>query len=149
MAVYAFYVLVTANGNDERVKKWKNIVVYAIIGFLLMRMPSLLVPAIYGEPDIDCKNIWWVNIGTCELENKNLAASINIFGKILTYLSGFLALVAVLLVIYAGWLVFSSAWEEEKLKKAKNIMIYIAVGFIALIASHVIFRFFFLGTAWV
>ena len=147
MAVYAFYTLVTANGSDERAKKWKNIAVYAVIWYILIRVPKVLIPAIYGEPAAPCKNKSWLGIGTCTLENKNLANGINIFGKILTYVSGFLALIAVVLVIYAGWLIFTSAGEEEKLKKAKNILIYVAIGFVALVASHVIFRFFFLGTA--
>lgn len=109
MAVYAFYTLVTANGNEERAKKGKNITLYAVIGFVLMRVPKMLVPAIYGEPSAACKNMNWIGIGTCTLENKDLAEGINIFGKILTYISGFLALFAVVLVIYAGWLIFSSA----------------------------------------
>lgn len=147
MAVYAFYTLVTANGSDEKVKKGKNIIIYAIAGYILIRVPKLLIPAIYGEPAAACKNTNWLAMGTCTLENKNLAAGVNIFGKILTYVSSFLALLAVLLVIYAWWLIFTSAGEEEKLKKAKNILIYVVIGFVALFASHVAFRFFFLGTA--
>lgn len=147
MAVYAFYMLVTANGNDEKAKKWKNVVIYALVGFLLIRVPILFVPAIYGEPDNNCKNVGWMNVWTCTLTNKNLPDGVNIFGKILTYISTFLALIAVILVIYAGWLIFSSGWDEEKLKKAKSVLLYVVIGFVALIASHVVFRFFFLGTA--
>ena len=75
------------------------------------------------------------------LENKNLANGINIFGKILTYVSGFLALIAVVLVIYAGWLIFHIGREEEKLKKQKYS--YLCCDrFVALVASHVIFDSF-------
>ncbi len=146
MAVYAFYTLVTANGNDEKVKKWKNIIIYAIIGFLLIRIPKVFITALYGEPTAACKNKNWLWIGTCTLENKNIGETISIFAKILTYISSFLALIAVVLVIYAGWLIFASGGDEEKLKKAKNVLIYVVIGFVALIASHVVFRFFFLGT---
>jgi len=48
------------------------------------------------------------------------------------------------LIVYAGWLVFISGGEEEKLKKAKSTILYIALGFILLVASHAIFRFFIL-----
>ena len=37
-----------------------------------------------------------------------------------------------------------SGGEEEKLKKAKNIILYIVIGFVILVASHAIFRFFIL-----
>jgi hypothetical protein len=145
MAIYAFYVMVSAWGNEERVKKGKNIIIYAIIGFLLIRIPKFLVTAIYGTPTDACKNNVWISVGICTVNDRNLADGVNIFWKILTYISGFLALLAVVLVIYAGWLIFISAGEEEKLKKAKNILIYVLIGFVALVASHAIFRFFFLG----
>lgn len=48
------------------------------------------------------------------------------------------------MAIYAGWLLFISAGDEEKVKKAKNIIIYIAIGLVLLVASHAIFRFFIL-----
>lgn len=147
MAVFAFYILVTANGNDEKAKKGKNIALYAVIGFILLRVPKGFVTAIYGEPVAACKNTNWLAIGNCTLTASNLGNGVSIFGKILTYISTFLALTAVVLVIYAGWLIFSSAGEEEKLKKAKSVLLYVGIGFIALISSQVAFRFFFLGTA--
>ncbi len=48
------------------------------------------------------------------------------------------------MVIYAGWLIFISGGDEEKLKKAKRTIIYLAIGLILLVASQAIFRFFFL-----
>lgn len=147
MAVYAFFTMVTANGDEEKAKKGKNIVIYAVIGFFLIRVPQALVMAIYGQPSAPCRTNSWVAIGTCTIENRNLAAGLNIFGKILTYITGFLTLFAVVLVIYAGWLVFSSGGDEEKLKKAKSVLLYVGIGIIALVASHLIFKFFFLGTA--
>ena len=48
------------------------------------------------------------------------------------------------MILYAGWLVFISGGEEEKLKKAKKIVLYVALGIILLVASQAIFRFFFL-----
>jgi hypothetical protein len=53
-------------------------------------------------------------------------------------------LVCVILIIYAGWLVLISAGDEEKLKKAKSTILYVFIGFIVLVASHAIFRFFIL-----
>jgi Type IV secretion system pilin len=51
-------------------------------------------------------------------------------------------LICVVLTIYAGWLVLISAGDEEKLKKAKNIVIYIALGLIVLVAGHALLKFF-------
>lgn len=142
MAVYAFYTIITGGGDEEKLKKGKNIIIYALIGFLLIRIPKILVTALYGEPTAACKNL--IAIGSCMIGDKNLGTGINIFGKILTYINGFIALISVVMIIYAGWLVFISAGEEEKLKKAKSIILYIAIGIVALVASQALFRFFFL-----
>ena len=69
---------------------------------------------------------------------------VEIVGKIINYFNGFLFLICVLLIIYAGWLVLISAGDEEKMKKAKNTIIYVFVGFVVLVASHALFRFFIL-----
>jgi Type IV secretion system pilin len=144
MAVYSFYTIITGGGDEEKLKKWKNIIIYALIGFLLIRIPRYLVTALYGEPIAACKNNVWLAVWTCEIGSKNLGAGINIFGKILAYVNGFLALFAVIMILYAGWLIFISGWEEEKLKKAKKTILFIALGMILLVGSQAIFRFFFL-----
>ena len=145
MAVYAFYIIVTGSGDEEKLKKGKNIVIYALIGFLLIRLPKPIITAIYWEPKDACKDTTWLNIGNCELSTKKLSGGIEIFGKLVNYLNGFLMLLAIILVIYAGWLVFISWGEEEKLKKAKNIVIYIFLWLLLIVASNALFKFFILG----
>lgn len=138
MAIYAFYILVTAGGDEERTKKGKNIVIYAIIGFLLIRIPYWIVRAIYGKSP--CENT--ITIRGCDIRNPNPGEAVSIVATIFKYFNTFLALICVALVIYAAWLVLISAGDEEKIKKAKNIVIYIIVGFLLLVASHALFRFF-------
>jgi hypothetical protein len=144
MACWAFFMLVTAWGDEEKAKKAKNTIIYAIIGFLLIRIPYAIVKAFYGRPG--CENSSWgfITLGTCDIKNVDLSAGIGIVGKIITYFNTFLSVICVILVIYAGWLLLISGWDEEKLKKAKNIILYIVIGFLILIASHAIFRFFIL-----
>ena len=144
MAVYSFYTIIIGGWDEEKLKKWKNIFIYALIGFLLIRIPKFLVIAIYGEPTAACRDTTWLAIWACQIGNKNLSEGVNIVGKILTYINGFLALFAVVMILYAGWLVFLSGGDEEKLKKAKKIILYVALGIILLVASQAIFRFFFL-----
>lgn len=74
----------------------------------------------------------------------DLAKGIGIVGKLFTFFNTFLSVICVILIIYAGWLVLISGGEEEKLKKAKNTILYIVIGFIVLVTSHAIFRFFIL-----
>jgi hypothetical protein len=144
MAIYSFYTIITGGGDEEKVKKGKNMIIYALIGFLLIRIPKTLVTAIYGTPAAGCGSSSFFSIGSCTIGNSNLGAGINIFWRILTYINSFLALFAVVMVIYAGYLILISGGDEEKLKKAKNTIIYIAIGVVALVGSHALFRFFFL-----
>ena len=144
MMVYAFYIIVTGGGDEEKLKKWKNIVIYSVIGFLLIRIPRAFVTAIYGEPTDACKDTSLFTIGNCMMGEKKLEGTISIFGKVLTYVNGFLMVLCTILIIYAGWLVLISWGDEEKLKKAKNTLIYILFGVVILVASHAIFRFFIL-----
>lgn len=54
MAIYAFYRLVTANGNEEAVKSGKMTIVYALLGFMILRFSRAIVEAFYGS--ISCES---------------------------------------------------------------------------------------------
>ncbi len=145
MAVWAFFMLVTAWGDEEKAKKSKNTIFYAIIGFLLIKIPYAIVRAFYGRPG--CENTSWglINSNVCDIKEVDLSRWIGIVGKLFTFFNTFLSIVCVILIIYAGWLVLISGGDEEKLKKAKSILLYIILGFIVLVGSHAIFRFFILN----
>lgn len=146
MMVYAFFMIVTGGGDEEKLKKGKNIVIYALIGFILIRLPKMIVTTIYGEPDCKAVGPWdLITVGSCKLTNPDLPGALGVVAKVVNYLNTFLAIICVLMIIYAGWLVFISGGDEEKLKKAKNIILYIIVGFVILVASHTLFRFFILN----
>jgi hypothetical protein len=142
MAVIAFYTIVTGGGDEEKLKKWKMTVIYGLVGFFLIKLPESIVRAIYGSPN--CKEGSWFTVWNCEIKEQSLTGTVAIIGKIITYFNTFLTVICVLLIIYAGWQVLISAGDEEKLKKAKWTILYVVVGFIILVASHAIFRFFIL-----
>jgi hypothetical protein len=144
MAVWAFFIMVTAWGDEEKAKKSRNTILYAIVGFLLIKIPYAIVRAFYGRPG--CENSSWgiINIWTCDIKEVDLTKWIGIVWKLFTFFNTFLSIICVILIVYAGWLVLISGGDEEKLKKAKNTILYIVLGFIILVASHAIFRFFIL-----
>lgn len=138
MAFFAFYRIVTAGGDDEQVKTGKRTILYAILGFLLIKLPGVLIKAVYGEAKCDTPLIFSV----CRIKDPQLSGSITVFTTIINYINGFLALVIVLLIIYAGFLVLTSAGDDEKVKKAKNIVKYIVIGTLLLVSSYILFNFF-------
>lgn len=145
--IYAFYIIVTGAGDEEKLKKWKNALIFGVVGFVMIQLPYRLVNALYkGLPQ--CENPKWIwtlaDAGCNQVNNGSLTDAVSLFGQIIIYFNRFLTVLCILMAIYAGWLLFISAGDEEKVKKAKNIIIYIAIGLILLVASHAIFRFFIL-----
>lgn len=59
--------------------------------------------------------------------------------KLVGTISTFLAIVAVLFGIYGGFLILTAAWDEEKVKKGKTILVQAILGLVVIwIASSVI-----------
>ncbi len=140
VAFVAFFRLVTAGGNDEQAKGAKRAIFTGIVGFLLIKIPKVLVESIYGKAGHDCGS--YTFFGTCRLEDPDLGRTVTIMTNFVNYLNGFLAVITVLLIIYAGWLVVSSGGEEDRLKRAKNIIKYAFVGIVLMVASYALFNFF-------
>jgi len=96
----------------------------------------------------------WFKFGVCEVtlpiscgNNCSLSGWVNESGQVLNglfsklplselaqnivaYLLGFISLIAVLYIIYAWFQIMIWAGDEEKVKKAKNIILYVILGII-------------------
>lgn len=100
----------------------------------------------------DCSG--WFSFGSCEVKppicNDNscsLSGGVEAVGNavsgfvtkktltayvqdIIVYLLGFISLIGVIYIMYAGFQVMTGAGDEEKLKKARNIIIYVILGIV-------------------
>ena len=103
-----------------------------------MYLPGKLVQSIYGKASCDTPILFSV----CKIEDPNLSGFVSVFTSIINYVNGFLALVIVILILYAGFLVLTSGGDDEKVKKAKNILKYIVIGVVLLVSSYLLFNFF-------
>lgn len=63
---------------------------------------------------------------------------IDIIENIVIYLVGFLYLVAITLGLYAWFIILTSWWEEEKVKKWKNMLVYVIIWLIVIFFSSVL-----------
>jgi len=143
MAIFAFYRLVTANGNDEAVKTWKMTILYALIGFLIVRFAQAIVEAFYGQ--ISCSSFGgWYIVGTWEncLTTVDISAGANLIVTIINWLNGFVAIAVMIMIIYAGAQIMLSGWDEEKIKKWKSSLLYIFIGIFILAVNYLILTFF-------
>lgn len=64
-----------------------------------------------------------------------------VIGRVIQLLLGFLGSLSLLMFIYGGFVWMTAAGNDEKIKKAKNIIVYSALGLIVAFSSFAILRF--------
>ncbi len=85
MGTWAAFKLTTALGDDEKIKQAKSMVAAAIIGFLLLQIPKVLVRVFYGDVTNPS-----VSGTTIDLRLGRLSELSGAIVKILEYVSSFL-----------------------------------------------------------
>jgi hypothetical protein len=138
MMIYAFYKIVTSNWDEEKAKSWKISVLYAAIWFIVVKISKALVSTMYWKTY--CRDITNVNCTT----QTNIEWFAGIVVRIIDWMNWFVWIVVILMIIYAWFLTITSAWDEDKLKKAKASIIYIAIWLFILFTNYLILTFFIL-----
>lgn len=142
IAIYAFIRIVSSNWEKENVKKWINAIIFAMIWFLLVKFASTIVMAIFGKYSINSSWIveiersWWLS---------NLA---KMFLNLINWVNWLVWIVTVIMIIYAWVMIIFSEWDQEKLKKWRNSIIYAFIWILILVISYGILTFF-IGPSWV
>lgn len=143
VAIFAFYRLITANGNEEAVKSGKMTILYAIIGFMILRFARAIVEAFYGHINCESFSLGFVTIEGQNCVNEvNISEGTDIIITVLNYFNGFVAIVVMIMLIYAGAQILLSGWDEEKISKGKKSIIYIAIGMFLLAFNYLLLTFF-------
>jgi len=100
----------------------------AICWFVLLLQTTIAQAAFWIEKiDEDIK--WWDGVITAGDEWRFLADNVS---WIVSNFLMFLYILAVIVVIYAGFLILTAAGDEEKVKKAKNIIIFAIIGLVVI-----------------
>ena len=142
MMIFAFYKIVTAQGEEDKIKKGKREIFYLLFGFLGVKISDVLVTTVYGKIDTACVGNALFVSANCILTKPDVSAPIQLMTTVITWLNGFLFLLVLLLFMWAGFLVLTSGHSEENIKKAKNIFKYSIIGLLLLVSSVLIFQFF-------
>ncbi|PZM81811.1 hypothetical protein DLH72_05095 [Candidatus Gracilibacteria bacterium] len=140
IAIFAFYKLITSNGDDSSAKSGKMMIFYAIIGFIIIKVSATLIKAVYGE----CKTGALGSIirsGSCN-HTANISGVGAIITNIINWLNSFIGIGVIIMVIYVGMQIIFSKGDEEKLTNGKKSIIYIVIGVGILIMNYLILTFF-------
>jgi len=139
--VYAFYKIIFAIWDEEGFQSWKKTFIAAAIGFIIMLAAEPIVRMAYGWSDCG-----WSKLFGIPTECTNRIFDTNIFlgtiVKIIIFLNGFIALVTIIMIMYAGFLILTGWWDEEKSEKAKKTITYAIIGVLIILFSYVIYRAF-------
>lgn len=104
-----------------------------IIVFFLVAAVFLVADFALAEVDVGIS--YGQNIGLGGEDPRTMAVNI------IRIALGFLGIIAVGLIIYGGWIYMSSAGNEEKISKAKKILIGAAIGLVIILSSFAIVSF--------
>jgi hypothetical protein len=145
IALYSFIRLISAWWNEESIKKWKSAIIYALLWMALVKLAAKIIETIYWRYICNVSFLW---VQSCWIEKVwTLSWFSKLFLDLINWLSWFVAIITVLIIIYAWVLILFSAWDDEKIKRWKNIIIYAFVWILVLAASYLILTFF-IWTAW-
>ncbi|PID86474.1 hypothetical protein CSB08_00640 [Candidatus Gracilibacteria bacterium] len=138
MAIYSFYRLITAAGNEESVKSGKMTIFYSIIGYIVVKLSKTLVEVVYGK--LNCPSNPF-DPSEC-IRVPKVEGFSGIVTNIINWANGFIGIVTILMIIYAGYNLLFSGGDEEMVKKAKFTILYIAIGLFLLVTNYMILIFF-------
>ena len=145
IAIYAFYAIVTANGDEEKIKTWKMSVVYGIVWFIIIKFSGTIVNSVYWKincPSVSLSNIFDTSLWNKCIGNANLGWIPEIIVNIINWMNSFVWIAVILMIIYAWVQVLLSAGDEEKLKNAKKSILYVAIWLLILVMNYLILTFF-------
>lgn len=142
IAIMSFYKLITANWDEEKVKSWKMSIFYAVVWFILIKLAKVIVEGVYGK--INCSNSGIVQVVPNCIDKADVTWFAGIMLDVLNWINSFIWIVVVIMIIYTWAQVLLSAWDEEKLKKAKTSILYIAIWLAILAMNYLIITFFIL-----
>lgn len=104
-------------------------ILYGLLSVALLAVPAVAAAQI----DVDSDYGTTFGLGTSDLESTVI--------KIVQWLLGFLGLIAVIFILYGGFVWMTAAGNEEKVSKAKKIIGAAAIGLIVVLVAWAIVIF--------
>jgi hypothetical protein len=114
----------------------KNIVAFAMILLVFSMAFSLALPAkATGDP------LGFNYADNLNLNNTNISDPRDLAVNIVKFLMTFLGIIAVVIILYGGFMWMTAAGNEDRVGKAKSIIVAGAIGLAVIISAYVIVNF--------
>ena len=134
MIIYTGIKAIFNAQSESALEDQNKSILWLVIGIIIIIFNEVLVySGIYGEPTI--------NPETQAVEKTlNITKVFSEAGGFINYILGLLAALAILIIIYGGFLYLSAAYDEQQAEKGKTIIRDVAVGFIIILISYTLIR---------
>jgi hypothetical protein len=136
IAIYSFIRLLSSNWEKEKQKKWIDSIIYATIWIFLVIFSSRIITSIYWTYNISIS--WDISI---EKEN-SFSWFTTMFIKFINWVNWFVAIITLIMIMYAWVNIIFADWDEEKLKKWRTTIVYAFIWIFILVTSYLILTFF-------
>ncbi len=120
--------LVTGGGEEENIKKARNGIFAAVGGLILMTVANTFITNVFYKVEKSTYSA----IGSGVLPQTDLTAGIGEIVGITNFIVSFVGPVLVLVIIIAGILYLTAGGEEEKMNKAKRLLIAGVLGLVVI-----------------
>lgn len=138
--IYAFFKLISTNWDEEKAKKWKMMIFYSIIWFIIIKLAAPLISAVYWKCEkTKTDNIIWV--WKCE-HTTNISWVSGIITNIINWINSFVWIWVIIMIIYIWLQIIFSNGDEEKLKSWKKSLFFIVIWIWILVMNYLILIFF-------
>lgn len=136
IAIYTFIRLMSSWWDKEKLTKWINSILYAVIWIALIKFSRILVEWIYWT--------YWINQAwTITITTEKWFSSVTImFFNFMNWLNWFVAIWTVIMIIYAWTQILLSNWDTEKVKKWRKLILYAWIWIMILASSYLFLSFF-------
>lgn len=146
MAIFSFYTLITANGNEEKITTGRKTILYSIIGFVAIKLSSTVVGAVYWkskckESENVLNEILTPDWSACVPVN-DISWIAKTVVDVINWMNGFVWIIIIILIIYSWVKIIFSNWDEEKISSAKKSIFYIFLWVLLLVMNYLILTFF-------
>ena len=112
------------------------------IGAGISIIPVLLLPSsAYAQLSDAAKNLSDVGNASGQATSTGSSDLPTIIGRIISALLSILGIIFIILIIYAGFLYMTAGGDDDKVKKAKELMIQGVIGMVIIVSAYAISSF--------
>ena len=128
MVLWASFLLLTSVGQPAKLVQARGMVLYAIIGAVILIMAAPLVSLVGSAVGSGA------TVGSCNPATATTDA-LAVLVNIINWFSWLLAVLSVVMGLYAGFLYMTAHGEPQKVATANNVLVYTVIGVVVAILA--------------